>query len=45
MRTALGAGLFPIGVSWGFRQVEEIVQAGAQAICNTSEELTVLLSD
>jgi phosphoglycolate phosphatase len=45
MKTATGAGLYPIGVSWGFRQVEEIVQAGAQAICNTSEELSVLLSD
>ena len=43
MKTATGAGLYPIGVSWGFRQVEEIVQAGAQAICNTSEELSDLL--
>lgn len=43
MKTATGAGLYPVGVSWGFRQVEEIVQAGAQAICNTSEELSDLL--
>ena len=43
MKTATSAGLYAIGVSWGFRQVEEIRQAGAQVICDSAEELTSIL--
>lgn len=30
MRTALNAGMHPVGVTWGFRPVEELAQAGAE---------------
>jgi phosphoglycolate phosphatase len=39
MKTAKSAGLYAIGVSWGFRQVEEIREAGAERICDNAEDL------
>ncbi|MEM6823193.1 MAG: HAD family hydrolase [Verrucomicrobiota bacterium] len=32
MKTAVAAGVVPVGVTWGFRDREELVQAGAQEI-------------
>jgi phosphoglycolate phosphatase len=32
MRTAVGAGMFPVGVLWGFRDREELLAAGAAAL-------------
>jgi phosphoglycolate phosphatase len=32
MRTAVAAGMYPVGASWGFRTIEELKEAGAQAI-------------
>jgi phosphoglycolate phosphatase len=32
MRTALAAGMTPLGVAWGFRPAEELVAAGARAV-------------
>ena len=32
MQTAVAAKLFPVGVLWGFREREELLQCGAQAI-------------
>ena len=32
MRTAVGAGMFPIGALWGFRTAEELMAHGAKAL-------------
>jgi len=39
MKTAEGAGLFAIGVTWGFRPESELRAAGAQAICHEVDQL------
>ena len=33
MQTAVNTGMFPVGVTWGFRDEQELIQSGAQAIC------------
>jgi phosphoglycolate phosphatase len=43
MKTAISAGLHAIGVSWGFRDVQEIREAGAREICDSAEQLAKLL--
>ena len=43
MRTALASGMRPIGVSWGFRSVEELRSTGAEAIIDHPSELLGLL--
>ena len=43
MRTARAAGMRPIGVSWGFRSVEELRATGADAIIDHPAELLALL--
>jgi phosphoglycolate phosphatase len=42
MRTALAAGMAPIGVGWGFRP-EELVAAGARGVAATPEDVLALL--
>ncbi len=32
MRTAVAAGMFPVGVLWGFRPGEELIAAGARIL-------------
>lgn len=39
MMTARNAGMRAIGVSWGFRPVEELLEAGAEVILETPGEL------
>jgi phosphoglycolate phosphatase len=39
MDTANGAGMFAIGVSWGFRDRQELIDHGAKVIVDTAEEL------
>lgn len=39
MKTGRGAGMFTVGVSWGFRPVEELVEAGAMAVVDDPMEL------
>ena len=39
METAVSAGCFPVGVSWGYRSRETIQKAGARRIIDTPEEL------
>lgn len=39
MMTARNAGMRAIGVSWGFRPVEELLEAGAEVILERPEEL------
>jgi len=40
MKTAIGAGLRAIGVTWGFRPESELLASGAQIICNDVDQLT-----
>ncbi len=39
METAVNAGMFPIGVLWGFRPREELLQAGAKVLIESPLEL------
>lgn len=39
MLTGKRAGMFTVGVSWGFRSIEELTENGADAIVDTPEEL------
>jgi phosphoglycolate phosphatase len=43
MQTAKAAGMFAVGVTWGFRAVEELKAQGADAIIHKPEELLSLL--
>lgn len=44
MQTAVAAGMYPLGVAWGFRSVEELRAHGAAAIIDTPAELLQTLS-
>ena len=39
MKTAVGAGMYPIGAGWGFRSEQELLGAGAKAVIKQPEEL------
>ena len=41
--TGVNAGLYPVGVLWGFRTKEELLSNGAKALANTAEELENIL--
>jgi phosphoglycolate phosphatase len=43
MNTATAAGMFSVGVSWGFRTREELLKSGAKAIIDKPLELLNLL--
>ena len=43
MRTAVAAGMFPVGATWGFRPLSELLDNGAAAIVNHPMELLRLL--
>lgn len=43
MLTGQSAGLFTVGVSWGFRTVEELRANGADTIIDQASELTTLI--
>lgn len=43
MQTAVAAGMYPVGVSWGFRTREELLENGAKTIIDTPMELMTLL--
>ncbi len=43
MMTAHNAGIHSVGVSWGFRSIEELREADAEHIVNTIEELKEVL--
>lgn len=45
MVTAKNAGMTPIGVTWGFRNEEELRMSGAKFIVNTALELENLLTN
>ncbi|MBK2404208.1 HAD-IIIA family hydrolase [Erysipelothrix rhusiopathiae] len=42
MKTAKNAGMIPVGVSWGFRSVEELREHGAQYIIDSIEDVLSL---
>jgi phosphoglycolate phosphatase len=44
MQTAVSAGCFPMGVSWGYRSREIIQEAGARRIIDTACELLELFT-
>ena len=43
IETAVTSGCFPLGVSWGYRSKEVIMNAGARAIINNPKELLDLI--
>src|SRR2546421_400386 len=45
MQTAVAAGMYPIGVLWGFRERSELEQAGARTIVSSPAGLISLLGD
>ncbi len=45
MRTGRNAGLFTVGVLWGFRDIEELLSTGADAVARTPEELYTLVME
>lgn len=44
MMTAAGAGMYPIGVTWGFRSAEELKKNGARSLIAKPMELLNILS-
>jgi len=43
MRTAVAAGMFPVGALWGFRDARELLDAGAKELVREPSELLKLL--
>jgi phosphoglycolate phosphatase len=43
VQTARGAGMFPVGVLWGFRGRAELLENGAQALVERPEQILPLL--
>lgn len=39
MKTAISAGMFPVGVLWGFRPEEELIAAGAKLLLERPADL------
>ncbi|MCP4455035.1 MAG: HAD-IA family hydrolase [Planctomycetes bacterium] len=44
IKTAINAGMCPVGVAWGFRDEQELIQSGAQATLHRPDELMSLLN-
>ena len=42
MQTATAAGMLPVGVTWGFRPREELVEGGARAVVDHPRDLLEL---
>jgi len=43
MKTAIAAGMFPVGVLWGFRPAQELKENGAQVLIKRPSEILNLL--
>ncbi|MCP4129765.1 MAG: HAD family hydrolase [bacterium] len=43
MKTAVAAGMYPVGVLWGFRDAEELMESGAKKLLERPEELLDML--
>jgi phosphoglycolate phosphatase len=44
MKTAVGAGMFPVGALWGFRTADELIAGGARALAKKPGDVMHLLS-
>jgi len=44
MQTAIGAGMFPVGALWGFRDEAELREAGARELVRGPAEVVALMS-
>ncbi len=44
MQTAISGGFFPVGATWGFRNPEELLAAGAKKLAARPEELAELFA-
>ena len=44
MKTALAAGMYPVGVLWGFRTAEELIAGGAKVLIKNSEDLISIIT-
>ena len=44
MKTAVSAGMFPVGALWGFRTGKELLENGAQALIKRPQEILNLLN-
>ena len=45
MQTATAAGLFPVGVLWGFRSAEELLENGAKVLVEKPTDILALLDN
>ena len=45
MRTAVNAGMYPAGATWGFRPREELVAAGARTLLDRPADLLAILDN
>jgi phosphoglycolate phosphatase len=45
METARAAGMYPVGVKWGFRKPEELISSGAKKIIDKPQELIGIIAD
>ena len=45
VQTAINAGVDSVMVTWGFRSVEELTAAGANAFADTAEELYNIIKE
>ena len=43
MKTAIAAGMYPVGALWGFRTEKELLENGAQALIKRPQEILTLL--
>ncbi len=43
MKTAVASGMFPVGVLWGFRSMEELKNNGSLALVDRPSEILSLL--
>jgi phosphoglycolate phosphatase len=44
MQTAVNAGMWPLGVSWGFRSKDELLAHGARSIIDHPMDLMKIVS-
>jgi phosphoglycolate phosphatase len=44
MRTAVNAGFYPIGATWGFRPAEELLESGAKALADYPTDVISLMN-
>ena len=43
IKTAIAAGMYPVGAAWGFRDEIELMESGAEKIIKKPDELIGLL--